>query len=716
MSSRALKRLEKQRNESLSNLASDSQEVSESEESEYESRPKTAFNAFALLNDNDESEQEEEEEEEAIEKDDKEERKEEPKSSLPPKKSKSSKKKKKNKKPAKKPLDSDEELDQILIEAKKKDEEKARKSKGASTISKDVDEDEYDFEAEYDEILEPAPNYDSNFKQFTTNRLKQSLPLLSIGSIRNLDPDHEFRGLFGNLSMETIDDANTTTSLAISPEVLQQFKKLAKLTRGWCGKDRRGVPGTTRKLLLTRIRDDWLPTTQKPMSMEELKFNEIINYLDYKEDTADFEDLEFKLKKELSLGVKYFRFNKINTTQERVANSRFYASVVMTPDPESLMHLLQQYPYHAETLLQVAMVLLRQGSDKSTSNALIEKCLFVFDRTFHKNFHELLSESKTGLVRLPYESFLNRQFYLCLFRYIMNLGERSTFMTALSYCKLLLSLSPAEDPLGVRYFLDHYSIMSEEYEYLIKFSKSPLATTYEKWLTPGLAFSTVLAYLNLDDFENAKSQLKVAYQRYPYVAYKLLELIGLSHDIPIKEHEIPINDEILLAAETYLVRAGIMWNDQSKREFLHDELIRLFKEEKLNSSKGSLASSIYGLFSSFQKPDTPNKEIPFNLIRFAILSGENKIMAKVPESVWAREDVYEYDILPPQNNTVKYNEFTGVNTKQDQVVDSLLTYVDQNVIGSIIQNQTEEDDFAEVLRQLQLQETQQVQPEDVDQD
>ena len=124
------------------------------------------------------------------------------------------------------------------------------------------------------------------------NRLKQSLPLLSIGSIRNLDPDHEFRGLFGNLSMETIDDANTTTSLAISPEVLQQFKKLARLTRGWCGERTAGeFQVQLRKLLLTKIRDDWLPTTQKPMSMEELRFNEIINYLDYKEDTADLKIL-----------------------------------------------------------------------------------------------------------------------------------------------------------------------------------------------------------------------------------------------------------------------------------------------------------------------------------------------------------------------------------------------------------------------------------------
>ena len=97
----------------------------------------------------------------------------------------------------------------------------------------------------------------------------------------------------------------------------------------------------------------------------------------------------------------------------------------------------------------------------------------------------------------------------------MNLGERLTFLTALSYCKFLLSLSPADDPLGVRYFLDYYSIMSEEYEYLIRFTKSPLATTYEKWLTPGLAFSTVLAYSNLDDVENAKSMSESCIPKIP---------------------------------------------------------------------------------------------------------------------------------------------------------------------------------------------------------
>lgn len=686
MSSRALRRLEQQR---LKDSLKEESEVPDGNESDEGPAPaQSKFNAFALLNgDDSESEPSEAEEEKVIVKET---------TKATPKSSKS--KKKKNKKIQK--VDSDDELDKILAEVKRKDQELALLSKDISQTPEAEDvEDEYNFEEEFDLVSEPVAHYDSNFKHFTTQRLKQSLLLLSIDTLKNLDPDQEFKNLFGNLSLDTIEDANTTTSLAISPEVLQQFKRLARLTRGWGGKDRRGVPGTSRKLLLSRIRDDWLPTAQKPMSMEEIRADELARYFVYKEDTVELADIEFKLRKELQLGVKYFKFDKISNVHDRVANTRFYASVVMTPDPESLMQLLQQNPYHAETLLQVAMVLLRQGNDKSTSNSLIEKALFVFDRSFHKRLHELMSEGKSELIRLPFERFLNRQFYVCLFRYITGLGERRTFYTALSYSKLLWSLSPAEDPIGVRYFIDFYAIMSEEYKYLINLAQSPLCTTYEKWMTPGIAFSSVLAHLHLDDKEGARRQLQIAYERHPYAAVKLLEVIGLSGITPIKESEIEASAENIMAAETYLVRAAILWNDQDKRQFLHDELMNLFQTKPITKQSSSIKSSIYSLFGL--QDTKPSNDIPFNLIRFAILSGENKIMAKLPEEVWARDDVLEYDILPPKDSLVEYNEFTGVVTKNSGVTDSLLDYVDHNLLGTIVQSRTAVDDFDEIIRQMQ---------------
>lgn len=701
MSARALKRLERQRLEKELSETPEPQSLEDSD-AEYEQQSKPKVNAFALLNDQDENENEDESENEnelSLN------RSESPKEEIQPlspvtKTSKRLKKKNKKKKQVQKQVDdySDDEFDRILQEVKQKD-EKSKETLLENDESKLLDL--YDFEEELDLITEPQHVYDSNFKYFTTKRLKESLPLLSIGSVANLDQDNEYKNLFGSLSMDAIDDANASTALAISPEVLQQFKRLARLTRGWGGKDRRGVPGTTRKLLLSKIRDDWLPTTLKPMNMEEIRTDEYVKFLDYKEEEVSLEELQMKVKNEADLGVKYFQFLKINDIKERVANTRFYASVVMTPDPESLMQLLQQYPYHVETLLQVAMVLLRQGDNKATSNALVERALFTFDRSFHKNFHELFSQASNGLVRLPYERFMNRQFHLCLFRYIVALGERSTFSTALTYCKFLLSLNPAEDPLGVRYFIDFYAIMSEEFKYLIQFAESPLAKTYTKWFTPGLAFSTVLAHLKLNQTDKAREDLQQAFEQHPYTAFKLYQLIGLGNGLSISESSFTTSTEHLIATETYLVRCGVMWNEQSHRQFLHDTLQELFNGWKPSKPK-SMSSSLFGLLG-FSSGSSESDEVPLNLLRFAILSGENKIIAKLPPKLLSRNDLFEYDLLPP-NITNDQPMVLGMLQQNTKVIDHLIDYVDQNLLGSIIQNRTaEEQDFDEIIRGIELQ-------------
>lgn len=709
MSSRALRRLERQKLENELSISPEP-ERNGNDESDFDDSPisKPKANAFALLNDGDnETDDEENSDNDNKEDESTEQTRSTPKQPNEPPKNKNNKKKQQQKKATtikkkqqNKIVDEygDDEFDKILEQMKIKDDQTTTLSVTNQKTLINV----YDFEEELDEITTPTPDFDSNFKAFTTNRLKQSLSLLSIKSVGSLDQDNEYKNLFGNLSMNTIEDANSTTSMGMSPEMLQQFKRLAKLTRGWGGKDRRGIPGTTRKLIFSKIKDDWLPTTLKPLNMEEIKPDDYVKFLDYKEDTADLEELQLKINKEVNLGVKYFQFSKINNIKERVANTRFYASVVMSPDPESLMQQLQQYPYHVETLLQVAMVLLRQGDNKSTSNALVERALFAFDRSLHKGFHELLYQASNGLARLPYERFMNRQFYLCLFRYITALGERSTFYTALAYCKLLLSLSPAEDPLGVRYFIDFYALMSEEWKYMVQFAESPLVTTYTRWYTPGIAFSTVLAHLKLNQEEKARGALKKAFEAHPYTAYKLYKQIGLSNDLSLSEGSFKIDTEVEIATETYLVRCTIMWNDQSHRQFLHDELEKLFSDWKLQNSNNGVFSSILGSFG-FKDNKKESNNAPFNLLRFAILSGENKIMAKLPQQLWSRNDIFEYDILPPKQDE-EQTVLMGLLKKDESIVDHLLDYVDQNLLGSIIQSRTaDEGNFDEIIRGLELQ-------------
>lgn len=712
MSSRALRRLERQKLENELSISPEP-ERNGNDESDFDDSPisKPKANAFALLNDGDnETDDEENSDNDNKEDESTEQTRATPKQPNEPPKNKNNKNNKKKqqqkkattnkKKQQNKIVDEygDDEFDKILEQMRIKDDQTTTVSVTNQKTLINV----YDFEEELDEITTPTPDFDSNFKAFTTNRLKKSLSLLSIKSVGSLDQDNEYKNLFGNLSMNTIEDANSTTSMGMSPEMLQQFKRLAKLTRGWGGKDRRGIPGTTRKLIFSKIKDDWLPTTLKPLNMEEIKPDDYVKFLDYKEDTADLEELQLKINKEVNLGVKYFQFSKINNIKERVANTRFYASVVMSPDPESLMQQLQQYPYHVETLLQVAMVLLRQGDNKSASNALVERALFAFDRSLHKGFHELLYQASNGLARLPYERFMNRQFYLCLFRYITALGERSTFYTALAYCKLLLSLSPAEDPLGVRYFIDFYALMSEEWKYMVQFAESPLVTTYTRWYTPGIAFSTVLAHLKLNQEEKARGALKKAFEAHPYTAYKLYKQIGLSNDLSLSEGSFKIDTEVEIATETYLVRCTIMWNDQSHRQFLHDELEKLFSDWKLQNSNNGVFSSILGSFG-FKDNKKESNNAPFNLLRFAILSGENKIMAKLPQQLWSRNDIFEYDILPPKQDE-EQAVLTGLLKKDESIVDHLLDYVDQNLLGSIIQSRTaDEGNFDEIIRGLELQ-------------
>lgn len=56
-------------------------------------------------------------------------------------------------------------------------------------------------------------------------------------------------------------------------------------------------------------------------------------------------------------------------------------------------------------------------------------------------------------------------------KYIDILGRKGCSRTALECCKLLLSLSPENDPYGVLLRIDYYAIRSREYEYLINFVK-----------------------------------------------------------------------------------------------------------------------------------------------------------------------------------------------------------------------------------------------------
>lgn len=546
----------------------------------------------------------------------------------------------------KQPMNSDEELDQILEQLKIKQKEEEL------IVSESDSDNEY-------ECTETVDTVDSGYKYFTLKKFAKTVKLLKIHTA-NLDPDYEFRSLFGKISDETIKDADSTSSGFVSPEVLQQIKKLSRMTRGWGGRDHRSIPGTTRKLKLTKIRDDWIPTVKKSLAMEEIPKQELIS-LRVASRPDDWRDsLEEEVSKEISQDIKYYRF-KFNL-DHLAENANFYASVVIAPDHQALIDSLQRSPYHIPTLLQISTILMRQG-DKSNSSGLVERALFVFDRGFLQNF-----ELGNGKGRFPFESFLNRQFYLALFRYIEALTQRSTFLTALTYCKLLLSLNPTEDPYGVRFFIDFYCIMSEEYEYLIDLSQSSLVTTYKEWLTPGIAFSTSLAYLRsgetTENVHKAATSLKSAFQKFPYIGFKIYESLNsiITSQITKLFKNIPAEQEIL--AQHYIVRLKTLWSDPKSLTFLEEELY------KSCSTYSGTPEADSGL------------TLPTNLLRHVILSGEGTVMAKLPETFWNQNEVYEFDVLPPTNG------------------DSITDYMDDKIVTEAVMQATSGDSDMTAIRRL----------------
>ncbi|GMM27839.1 Rqc1 protein [Martiniozyma asiatica (nom. inval.)] len=530
----------------------------------------------------------------------------------------------------------DDELDKILADARKRDNSEKIQFEQESNVSS---ESEYEDE---DVLTDPFPIITPGGKLLTVKKYKKWCHLLKVDPT-NLNPDKEYQNLFGKLSSAAIDEADSTTSTFVSPEILKEIKKLSKRVRGWSGRDRRSVPGTSRKLKLTKIRDDWIPISKKPLSMDEMTQEQSLALFGtkYKNDWKDV--INDDLSRDYKSGIKYYQVNP-GPSYSVEASTEFFMSVVVQPDHESLIRLLQKAPYHIETILQVANIIQRQG-DVSNSNGLIERALFIVDWSFSNSF-----ELGDAMSRLPFEFYYNRQVCLSMLRYMTILSQKSTFYTVFNYCKLLLSFDPADDSYGVRYFIDYYAFIAGEYEWLIDFYNSPLCQTYSEWCTPTLCYTVSLCYFKLGKKDLAIKYLKDAYLSNPHVAHDIMEKLG--------EVQYPwlwgkVSPTVQIITSIYAARIDVLLEEPSVKKFIKKELATIIE----TVGKPNLTSCyFYNL-----------KNIPANLLRHVYLSNISSAMAHIPESFWKENDVYEFDVLPPKIGTTVYNYINS-----DKIADGMI--------------------------------------------
>ena len=532
--------------------------------------------------------------------------------------------------------------------------------------------------------------FDTAFSKFPINHLKQTTKFFNT-NFKDLDPHTEFKLLFDDIAPESLEDIESLSSLAISTQQLKQIQRMKRLVRNWGGKDHRTVPNgpgnSVHRLRFTKVKNDWLPTVRGELEMHTLSKVEVNDWQMWQR-SQDWKDvIEADTEKWLNT-VKFYKFEPLNTDLNRKAMTDFYLSVILHPDHEALINLISsKFPYHVPALLQVALITIRQG-DKSNTNGILQRALFVFDRALKMGI------SFDGIsCQLPYIYFFNRQFYLAIFRYILSLAQRGAVGTASEWCKVLWSLSPLEDPLGCRYFMDHYLLLSNNYKYIIELSRDALMNVYKQWYTLGFGLGVVLSYLKMGEHELAKNELLRCFRHHPSGLATLFSE-KLAGDLSlISGLDINGNPVELIETKAYMARFSSLWKSIDDITFLHSELTRILS----NFQAGKIIVS--NVSNTSEEPnDLDNNPfflegIPVNLLRFVILSEESSVMASIPAHLWAKHEIYEFDVLPP----------VPTSHESEQVVENVKSFINERDLAAAQAALLEDTDLLDRIRQLSLQ-------------
>ncbi|KAF1849856.1 DUF654-domain-containing protein [Cucurbitaria berberidis CBS 394.84] len=224
-------------------------------------------------------------------------------------------------------------------------------------------------------------------------------------------------------------------------------------------------------------------------------------------------------------------------------------------DPDRMVQLLHFNPYHISTLLQVSEI-AKQQRDNATASDLLERALFTFGRSVHSTFSANLA---AGKARLDFRRPENREFWLATWRYISTLGVRATWRTALEWARLLVAMDPEQDPYCLRLLLDQLALRGRDPQALVDLAEADYLQRLWK-IPPNLAFSVALAYDRLKQPQKARSALRNAVKEYPWLAARLCKELDISPiPKPIWGKE-PNGDYQELLCQIYVPKAKDLWN------------------------------------------------------------------------------------------------------------------------------------------------------------
>lgn len=286
------------------------------------------------------------------------------------------------------------------------------------------------------------------------------------------------------------------------------------------------------------------------------------------------------------LGMELVEKMEDGTVEYRFVHSTIYQDVqrqfetcVESMDPQRMIQMLQFNPYHISTLLQVSEIAKQQG-DHSVSGDLLERALFSFGRSVHSSFTAALAEGKA---RLDFRRPENREFWLAAWRYATNLGQRGTWRTAYEWAKLILSLDPEGDPYCVALVLDQLALRGGQSENYLELSKCRFFDD-DLWKNrPNVRISSALAQYKLKQAQVSRTTLSECIERFPWIFARLFQALNIDHIPKSVWGKSPQSERDKLECEVYVHNAKDIWNTPEAISFLV-EVVESVKSATLGSS------------------------------------------------------------------------------------------------------------------------------------
>ncbi|XP_033626213.1 transcription factor 25-like [Asterias rubens] len=325
-----------------------------------------------------------------------------------------------------------------------------------------------------------------------------------------------------------------------------------------------------------------------------------------------------------------------------------FLDAVESMNPQNLTALLQMHPYHIDTLLQLSEV-CKMSEDRQMAAELVERALYNIECSFHTLF-----SLTQGNCRLDYRRAENRAVFLALFRHLEFVGQRGANRTALELCKLLLSLDPDSDPLGVLLMIDHYALRSDQHEFLIRLFSEWEAHKNLSQL-PNFAFSVALARYHSNQDDNttkADAAVQTALLMYPSALMLLLEKCGVQPDAAVKKHPFfsvssHCNQPKALTQliSLYVARNHAMWKVPEVMKWLETNVSAVL--QRVDNKEP--------LIKEYQaKRQMRYQGTPRNVYRHILLSDIKDATLSLPPEL-ANTPVLSYDPLPPKDSIVSYH-------------------------------------------------------------